>query len=359
MRWLFICFALCSCSKEPASKQSLPVYPVSVVKSEKQDIPIYSSVIGHVDPISTIKVQSRIEGSLMKAYFEEGQVVKKDELLFTIDPRPYNATLQKAKAGYEQALAQLRLSEDKVKRFTPLVEDEYYSQNDFDTLVQHNESNKALLKENKANIESAALNVDYCYIYSPITGVAGMYQIDPGNMVFPTPSSTLVTINQIEPIYVKFFLPENQLQKLFYYKDKNPIKIEVSLDDTQDTKVYGKLNLINNQVDTETGMITVRGIFENKDHRLWPGEFVSTKLIYKIEEGAIIIPYQAVQSTPEGPVVYIVKEGNTVDLRKVVLGQRENGNIIIKQGLSDNETVVIEGQLNLSPGSKVKIANTK
>lgn len=356
MRWVFLLLALCSCAKKPAKQQSLPVYPVSVIKAVKQDVPIYSSVIGHVDPITTINVQSRIEGSLLKAYFKEGQIVKKDELLFTIDPRPYEADLQKAKAGYEQALAQLRLSEDKVKRFTPLVEDEYYSQNDFDTLVQNNEANKAQLKETKAEIESAALNLDYCYIYCPVDGVAGFSQIDPGNMIFPNNNSTLVTINQIEPIYVRFFLPENQLQKLFYYRSKNPINIEVTLDDTQDTKVYGKLDMIDNQVDTSTGMITVRGIFENKDHRLWPGEFVPTRLIFKVEKDAIIIPYQAVQSTPKGHVVYVVKDDNTIEIRTVVIGQRENGNIIIQQGLKEDETVVTEGQLNLSNGSKVTIA---
>jgi multidrug efflux system membrane fusion protein len=351
-KWLLITLALLSCSRTKPKTIQTPSYPVKVVQSIKQDVPIYASVIGHVDPITTINVQSRVEGTLMEQYFEEGQIVRNGELLYTIDPRPFEAKLQKAKAAYEQTLAKLKLSEDKVKRFTPLVKDEYYSQNDFDNLVKEYEANTALLKENKADIETATLNLDFCYIYCPVDGVTGISTIDPGNMIYPDQSSTMITINQIEPIYVRFYLPENQLQTLFYYKEKNPIRIEVDLGKS---KSFGKLNLINNQVDMQTGMITVRGEFENKDHKLWPGEFVKTRLIYTVEKDAILIPYQVVQRTPEGPVVYVVKTDQTVDMRPVKLGQREDSNIIVNEGLGEGETVVIEGQLNLSPGAKVSV----
>lgn len=351
-KWLFITLAFFSCNKSQKKIITTPSYPVKIVESVKEDVPIYTSVIGHVDPITTINVQSRIEGTLMQQYFEEGQVVKNGELLFTIDPRPFEAKLQKAKAAYEQTLAKLKLSEEKVKRFTPLVKDEYYSQNDFDNLIEEYEANKALLKENKADIDTASLNLDYCYIYCPVDGVAGISDIDPGNMIYPDQGSTMITINQIEPIYVRFFLPENQLQTLFHYKEQNPIKIEVDL---SHSKSIGKLNMINNQVDMNTGMITVRGEFENTDHKLWPGEFVKTKLIYTIEKDAILVPYQVIQRTPNGPVAYVVNSDKTVDMRKLELGQRENENIIVTSGLKEGETVVIEGQLNLSPGVKVKI----
>jgi len=344
-----------SCTPKKKGETPQPVYPVKVTTVEKENVPIYSELIGHVEPIITVEVQSRVEGTLMKAYFEEGSIVKKGQLLFSIDPRPFEADLQKAKAQQAEAIAMLRLSEEKVKRFLPLVQDEYYSQNDYDTLVQDNEANKAKLQEAQADIESATLNLDYCYIYSPIDGIAGINQTDPGNMVFPSKDEMLVLVNQLEPIFVQFYLPENQLQRLFSYRKRNPIKIEIHLENLEKSIVIGDLKMIDNQVNTDTGTVNVRGIFENKEHLLWPGEFVKTRLIYTVHKDAIVIPSQCIESTPDGHVVYVVKSDNTVDMRQVTLGQRENGSIIVEKGLEEGETVVTEGQLNLYQGTKINI----
>jgi membrane fusion protein, multidrug efflux system len=356
MRYVvLLCCLLLGCTKNNTHKASSPVYPVNTIKVQKKDVPIYSDLIGHVTPISTINIQSRVKGQLVKAYFKEGQMVKKGDLLFTIDPREYEANLKKSQAQYEQTLALQRLSEDKVKRFAPLVKEQYYSQNDYDSLVQNNASNIAKLKTDRATIEEARINLDYCYIHSPIDGLAGIYQIDPGNMVFANKEETLVTINQLEPIYVEFYLPENQLQRLFTYKEKNPITVQVDLEDEKHTSVLGKLDLIDNEVTTQTGTVILRGIFQNTAHRLWPGEFVKTRLIYTLEKNALLIPYQCVQSTPSGPIVYVIDQDQIATLVLVELGQREGENIIVTKGLKEGQTVVVEGQLNLSTGTKVTI----
>lgn len=357
MRYLLLIlpFFFYSCTKKEETSNEPSAYPVRVSNAVLRDVPIYTSAIGHVDPITVINVQSRVEGKLIKTYFKEGSTIKKGDLLFLIDPRPFEAKLNKAKARYDQTIASLHLAEEQVKRFSPLVKEEYYSQNDFDSLVTSKETNSAQLKEDEANIETASLDLNYCYIHSPINGVLGISKVDTGNMVFPIHDETLVTINQIEPIYVKFFLPENQLQRLFSYKRKNPIKVEVELDDLEKSIIQGDLNLIDNEVNTQTGMITIRGEFSNEDHKLWPGEFVKTRLIYTIEKDAVVIPFQAVQKTPSGYITYVVKNDNTVDKREIILGQREDEDIIIKKGIQVDEKVVIEGQLNLSPGTKVFI----
>lgn len=355
---LLLLIILTSCSKKE-EKVKITSYPVITFDAIKQDVPLYIDTIGHVDPISTIQVQSRIEGMLTKAYFKEGQMVKKGQLLFTIDPKPYEASLEQAKAVYEQNLALKNLSEDKVKRYGPLVQEDYYSQGDYDDLMKDYDAKKAVMRQSQASVDSAAINLDYTYIYSPIDGKAGMYQINPGNMVFAGQNSTLVTINQIEPIYVKFSIPENQLQKLFTYQKKNSIKIRVSSDNIEKNFIEGDLNLIDNQVDNTTGTISIRGVFPNEDHVLWPGEFVQTRLIFTVEKNGILIPYQAVVSTPDGTVVFVVSKNNTVEMRSVVLGQRENQNVIVIKGIEEKESVVIDGQLNLSDGSSITISNPK
>lgn len=337
-------------SKAPAT----PVYPVKITKSIQKKSPIFIETLGHVDSITSIQLKSRIEGELVGVHFKQGDEVNKGDLLFTIDPRPYEAELRDAKAQLEQNEANLALAGEKVKRYRTLAKDEYYSQIDYETLQSNFAATSALVEQDRAKVDSALINLNYCWIYAPIDGMMGLLQVDFGNLV-ANDGSTLSTLNQMAPIYVTFSIPEFQLHRIQKYRREGTLKVLSAYENFQGEVFEGDLYMIDNEVDKKTGMITLRALYKNDHRELWPGQFVRTRLVlYEIPD-AVIIPYTALQLTQKGPVVFVVKPGNTVEQREVTLGQREDENIIITKGIKAGETVVLEGQLNLFNGAKVSI----
>ena len=351
---LFILLSV-SCHKKK-KQQPVPIFPVNVQEVQAKNSPIFIETVGHVDSIKAVKIKSRVEGELNGVYFEEGDYVKKGDLLFTIDPRPFEAKLKEAEGVLEENIANLALAEDKVVRNRPLVKEEYISEVDFEQLTTTVETTKAIIKQNEGQLQEAALNLEYCWIYSPINGKTGILQIDYGNLIKPNDDNPIITINQIEPIYVTFSIPEVHFPSIMkYHSEADPLKVWVTYDDFLEGHVEGCLELIDNEVDIKTGQIKLRGIFDNLDHHLWPGIFMRTRLILTWMDNAIVIPFQAVLITQSGPVVYVLKEGNTVEKRNVKLGQREDDNIIVLEGVHENEKIVTDGQVNLSPGATVKV----
>lgn len=330
-------------------------YPVKIVKSEKKDAPIYFDSIGHVESILSVNITARVEGQLMKIHFNEGDEVKKGAPLFTIDPRPYKAELDNAIGLLDESVANLYIAKDKFTRNKELAKVDYISQLDFETLTADVAKGEALVKQNQANVENAKLNLDYCYINAPVSGKTGIIQIDQGNMIYPSAQQDIVSINQIAPIFVTFTSSEKNLPAIQKYSKAAPLKLQVAFEDLDNPVAEGIVDMIDNQVDPSTGLIKLRATFENLERELWPGKFVKTRLILMMAKDAIIIPYKAIQQTSTGPVVFIIKEDETAELRKIELGQRQDENIIIVSGLSENESVVIDGQLNLSQGTKVNI----
>ena len=252
----------------------------------------------------------------------------------------------------------MSLAKDKLKRYTPLVKEEYISKLEYEQLKTNVDKFEAIVDQNLAEIENAQINLDYCQIYAPVTGKTGIIQIDKGNLIPKNNQTPLISINQLKPIYVIFSIPEKDLIKVQQYKKDNLV-VYASFDELKDSKIIGKLNLLDNQVDKQTGMIKLRAIFENTNEKLWPGQYVNVRLILTIKKDALIIPYEAIQLTSEGPQVYVVKNDNTVEMRKVILSQREDENIIVEKGLLEGETIVIKGQLNLYPKAKVNIKESK
>lgn len=349
---LILCFSV-SCGKKPPKPK--PVYPVHIGKAERKTSPLFIEALGHVEPIITVQIRSRIEGELMGVYFTEGQEVKKDDLLFTIDPRPYEASLKNAQAALERTQADLALSEEKLKRYAQLTRDEYYSQIDYETIQANYAANLAAVKQADANVDSAALNLEYCWIYAPIDGLTGILQIDRGNLISADGPSELITLNQMAPIYVTFSIPEMQLHTVRKAHAKSALKTLAAFESFEEESFEGKLQMFDNMVDSETGMINLRAVYENRDRALWPGQFVRIRLVTGEAENAVIIPYSAIQQTQSGPIVYTVKADNTVEIRNVQLGQRENENVIVLKGVKAGETIVTEGQLNLYQGARVTV----
>jgi len=357
--WFFILIIfLCNCSHKKKEKIQIS-YPIEKAKAKVKDVPIYIEAIGHVEAINSVEVRSRVEGELMQVNFEEGAYVKKNDLLIVIDPKPFILEVQRSKALLQQNKANLRIAADKLKRYTPLLKDEYISELNYDELLTNVQQLRALVRQNKVEVQSAILNLKYCYITSPIDGKTSLLNIKQGNLISINSSTPLLTINQINPIHVVFTMPENNLTTIQkYLKKENELKVIVSTDNFHESIEKGKLTVIDNSVDPKVAMIKLRALFDNSESILWPKEFVKTKLILTIEKNAIVIPYQAIQTTPSGTIVFVVKD-DEVELRKVKLGQRIDEEIIIKKGIKKNEEIVIKGQLNLSDKSKVFISKLK
>lgn len=352
-KFIYLLFLLTSCHQKPL-KPITPTYPVRTTVAIQKEAPIFIEALGHIDSIHAISLKSRIEGEITGVYFTQGQEVKKNDLLFTIDPRPYEAALKEAEATLTENLANLALAAEKVKRYRTLVKDEYYAQIDYETLQANYAATAALVEQNKAQVDTAKINLNYCWIYAPIDGMMGILQVDQGNLV-SNDGTTLSTLNQMNPIYVTFSIPEYQLAQVLKYQGERNLKVLATHNDFTQEAFEGQLFMINNSVDANTGMITLRAQFDNQKLQLWPGQFIRTRLILHTVADAVIIPYTALQLTQNGPVVFVVKEDHTVEQRPVSLGQRENENVMILKGLKEGEKIVLEGQINLYPGAKVAI----
>ena len=335
--------------------QEASYFPVRVAKAEQNDVPIFLEGLGHVNSITAIDIRSRIEGEITGVYFQQGQEVKKGELLFTIDPKPYEAALKQAKGTLDRSLADLAISAEKVKRYRTLANDEYFSQIDFETLQANFAANQGIVEQNRALVDRAAINLDYCWIYAPIDGMMGILQIDYGNLV-SADSKTMVTLNQMAPIYVTFSIPEFQLPQIQKVMNPcKPLKVLVAYEKFGAGEFEGKLYMIDNAVDAKTGMIKLRAVFDNEQRQLWPGQFVRARLILDVQKDAVVIPSAAVQMALEGPIAFVVKENRTVEERRLKLGQRQDDSVIALEGISPGDILVTEGQINLSSGSKVFI----
>ena len=347
-----------ACSHKTAPPAPPPTYPVRVATAAIKSVPIFLETLGHVESITSIEIRSRTEGELTGVFFTQGQEVKKGDLLFTIDSKPYEASVREAKGTLEQSLANLALSEEKVKRYKFLAKEEYYSQIDYETLQANFAANTALVQQNQAALDNAKIDLDYCWIYAPIEGMMGILNIDYGNLVAAPNgnSDPLVTLNQMTPIYVTFSIPENQLPQVQRFYKKQELRTIAAYERFEEEVFEGKLFMLDNTVDEKTGMIKLRSIFGNENRSLWPGQFVRIRLVLETLPNAIAIPFSAVQITLSDPIVFVVKPDQTVEQRTVKLGPRTGDEIVVLQGVKEGEQVVLEGQINLYSGAKIFIA---
>ena len=317
----------------------VPARPVTVAKVVTKDVPVYLDEIGTCAAYETVQVQAQVSGQILTRDFQDGADVKKGDLLFTIDPRPFQATLDQAKA--QAALDQVTLKRQEDLRARKVI-----SPQDYDIAV-------ANAQKSQAAAEAAQVNLDYCYIKSPINGRVGLRNVDVGNLVGPS-TSALVTIQGLDPIYTDFTVAENDLPLVRKYLGGSNVKVETYLPDGSITPRTGDLYFIDTAVQPGSGAVKVRGVTPNPDRALWPSEFVRVRFILDVLKNAALVPSQAVQVSQSGPFVFVVKPDNTVDLRPVKPGQRQEGELtVIENGVKPDETVVVTGQLALAPGAKV------
>src|SRR5438477_4586169 len=347
-RWAYVVFAVLAVLVLLRSFQQgigtsgtaqAPVRPVTVAQVVAKDVPLYLDEIGTCAAYETVQVQAQVNGQIIERHFQDGSEVKKGDPLFTIDPRPY-------KAAVDQAKAQAALDQTTLKRQEDLRTRKVISQQDYDTAV-------ANARKSQAAADAAQVNLDYCYIKSPINGRVGLRNVDVGNLVGPS-SPSLVTIQGLDPIYTDFTVAETDLALVRKYLGGPNIKVQTYSPDEKNPPRLGDLYFIDTAVQPGSGTVKARGVTPNSDHAFWPSEFVRVRFILDTIKEARLVPSQAVQISQRGPFVFVLKPDNTVDLRPVKPGQRQDGDLtVIESGVEPDETMVVTGQLALAPGAKV------
>ncbi len=404
---------LISCTTESKVQEKRPPgAPVSVATVIQKDVPVQLRVIGRVEAYSAVSIRALVEGELWKVYFKEGQDVQKDNLLLSIDSRPFEIALRQAEANLERDqalvqqaeanltrdlaqvtqaeanlaknLAQAKNAEEQAKRYVFLVEKGYVAKEQYDQVRTNSESLaatvqadraaienaqaalradkaalenvRAVVRGSRAAVETAKIQLGYCSIRAPLSGRTGSLLVQQGNIIKAS-DVPIVVINQITPIYVTFSLPEQNLPEIKKHMAAGDVKVEAVIPGDEKSPEPGILTFIDNAVDTATGTIKLKGTFENQAKRLWPGQFVNVVLTLTIWPNAILVPSQAIQTGQEGLYVFVVKPDLTVESRPVTVDRSLDGLTVVTKGLQPGETVVTNGQLRLVTGGKVEIKN--
>jgi multidrug efflux system membrane fusion protein len=344
------------CDKAGSAPPSFerPPAPVTVAVAEQKDVPVYIDAIGTSVAREMVSIRPQISGRITQLHFTDGMYVKKGTLLFTIDPRPYQAQLDEAEANLAQAEANLELAKIEFSRVTNLTDDRAISKADFDTRENAVRVAEAQLKQRRAAVDTARLNLEYCMIRSPIDGRAGQRLIDVGNIVSEN-ESDLLTIQRLDPIYADFTVPQNDLTAIQVNMKREKLKVEIRLPDEPDDPRNGELTFLDNAVQDQTGTVKLRATVPNSDHHFWPGRFVKIRLILDTVKNAVLVSASAPQQSAKGPFVYVVKQDSTAELRPVKIGQQQGDLVVIKEGVNPGEQVVTNGQLGVTPGGKVRI----
>jgi multidrug efflux system membrane fusion protein len=344
----------CSPGGRNPAKEPPKAAPVTIGSSVQKSIPIQVRAIGTVEAYSTVSVKTMVGGQILKVGFSEGQDVRKGDLLFEIDPAPYDAALKMAEAARARDIALKDNAEREVRRYASLVEKNLIPRQQYDQSASSAAALEATVQADTAAVENARVQLAYCFIRSPIDGRTGSLLVQHGNVVKAN-DAILVIINQVIPIRVSFSVPEQYLADVRKYKAAGTLKVEAAPQDGKADPVPGTLSFIGNAVDSATGTIQLKGTFPNTDRRLWPGQFANVVLTLTVRSGAVVVPSQAIQTGQQGQYVFVVRPDLTVEARPVATGEVFEGETVIGKGVLAGEKVVTDGQLRLVPGSKVEV----
>jgi membrane fusion protein, multidrug efflux system len=368
-------------SPQAQSPGAPPAVPVTVGVVTEEAVPVEVHAVGTVEASSTVQVKSQVAGELVNVRFVEGGNVSKGDLLFEIDSRPYKEALRQAEAALAKDQAQLRQAEanlardsaqsknadSEAARYSQLVKEGVVSPTQYDqfqttadALREAIRADQAAIESARASIESdrsavdrAKLDLSFCEIRSPISGRAGNLLLHAGNLVKANGDDALVVVNQVSPIFVNFGVPERELAAIRESSGSRKLPVEVSPQDNPGKAVRGNLVVIDNTVDSNTGTIRLKAVFENTDRSLWPGQFVDVTLMLGTRANAVMAPAEAVQAGQNGQFVYVVKADKTVEFRDVHVGPVVEDKVIIEKGVAPGETIVTDGQLRLFPGAQI------
>jgi multidrug efflux system membrane fusion protein len=343
-----------ACSNDKSRKPVSAPIPVTVSTAIQKTVPVQLRAIGNVQAYSTVTIKSKVGGELVRVHFTEGQEVKKGELLFTIDPRPYEAALKQAEANLERDLVQAKNAQEDARRYEFLIQKGVVARQQYEKFRTDADALEATVLADRAAVENAKIQLGYCSIRSPIDGRTGSLIVQQGNII-KAEDINLVVINQIIPIDVAFSVVEQFLPEIKKYIALGKIQVEAIVPMNEERPEKGVITFIDNAVDRNTGTIRLKGTFTNREKKLWPGQFVNVVLTLTMEPNAIVVPSQAIQTGQEGQYIFVVKQDLTVESRPVVAGRSVNNETVVQKGLNTDEKVVTDGQLRLYPGAKVEI----
>jgi membrane fusion protein, multidrug efflux system len=347
--------AACSRNNVHAAGPTMPPPLVTAVRASTQDVPRYLDEIGRNAAFEAVTVTPQVSGRIVERHFQDGENLTRGQLLFVIDPRPYKAQVDSAQAALAQARAALDLAKIQFVRDQEVIGEKAISQQDYDTKKNAVDVDQAQVEAAQAALETAKINLDYCYIHSPIDGRAGARLVDVGNVVQPNTTS-LLSIQRLDPIYANFTITEGDLPAVQRQMSSGLLKAAVRLpSDAENGTRSGRVEFLDNAVQNGTGTVNLRATISNSDHHFWPGQFVDVKLVLSTEKGAVLIPNQATQISQRGPFVYVVKSDDTAELRPVKLGQRQGDEVVVTEGVAASERVVVAGQMLVRPGGKVRV----
>lgn len=340
-------------AQDPRKKMAMPV---TVATAVQKTVPVQLRAIGSVQSFAKVVVKAQVAGEITSVHFKEGQAVKKGDLLFTIDPAPFEAEVHLGEANLAKDRAQLENARKQLERYTSVVKKGYVSAEEYDKVRTNEKALEATVRADEAALEKAKIELEYCYIRSPIDGYTGEIKVDEGNIMKANDNDKpMVVIRQTSPIYTIFTVPEQYLPEIKSHMSAKELQVEATIPGQEGRTFIGQLSFVDNSVDTTTGTIQLKATFPNQDNALWPGQFVNVALILTEQPNAVIIPSRAVQMGQQGSYVYVVKPDLTVEFRPVVLGMAVGDNVVVEKGVSPTDKVVTDGQLRLFPGALVKV----
>jgi multidrug efflux system membrane fusion protein len=348
-------FAVGGCGRSPAQAGSAnPGPPVTTAPVTLADVPVYLNEIGKTTATEVVTITPQVSGMIIKREFEDGANLKVGQTLFLIDPRPFQASLDAAQATLEQAQATLANAQTDFNRDASLLASKAVAQQDYDHAKDAVAVDQANVKAAQASIETAQLNLEYCTIKSTLDGRAGQRLVDVGNVVTANTTALLV-IQKVEPIYVDFTVPENNLDEVRRDMSQGTLKVIAVSPDAPDKPAEGALQFLDNAVQDGTGTIRLRALIANSDRQFWPGQFANVKLILTTIKDAKLVPNQSVQIGQQGPYVFVVNDKGVAEQRPVTLGQRQESKVVVETGLNGDEAVIYTGQMMVQPGLPVTV----
>lgn len=353
-----VLLSLSACSPEKEKPKANPSVPVSVATAARKDVPVQLKAIGNIEPFNSVAIKSQVNGQIAKVHFQDGSDVQKGALLVTLQPESFQAALNQSEAALARDLAQAKFAREQAERYQQLVAEGIVTKDQYDQLRTNAESAAAAVAADRAAIANARIQLNYCYIRSPISGRTGNLALQLGNLVKAN-DLTLVTINQISPIYATFSIPEKSLPEVKKAMAGRALKIEAVVPNDPAGKETGTISFLDNAVNSATGTIKLKGVFANADHKLWPGQFVDVVMTLGVRRDAVVVPTQAVQVGQQGQYVYVVKPDKTAEMRPVTVAAEQAGESVIEKGVAPGETVVVSGQLRLTPGAKVELPSSQ
>ncbi len=332
--------------------------PVLVVAAAQQTLPVTVQAIGNVEAYASVAVKARIDGQILEVNFQEGKEVRKGDVLFRIDPRPFEASLKQSEAQALRDIASRDQAASQERRYQELLDKNFVSKDAYAQFRTNATTAEATSRASQAALENAKLNLDYTVIRSPINGYVGRALLQAGNMVKANDTISLVVINQVKPVYVSFAISEQLLPVVRDLMVKSPLAVEVGAPGADKPLASGRIAFLDNAVDQTTGTIKVRAVFDNGNIALWPGQFVNVRVKLYDQENAVVVPSRAVQTGPSGQFVYVIKPDMTAEVRKITVTRTQGDLAVLAEGsLAKDEKVVVRGALRLAPGSKVMIAD--